>query len=305
MTLFFSRRALDTTKNKFTDNISSLTRYVSITGKTPGGKWSAKLLSQDNFIEAAEQTATSGDVLIYVHGYNTNQKDMLDRHKLIEDGLKSHGYSGVVISYDWPSEGKGTIGAYRRDLEKKAVHISKYLVEDAIQPILKSNWSPRVHLICHSMGTLVTADGFKRKKAGNWKVDQILLASGDAHDRLFEKDKAFAQPLSDHAERLTNYYSNDDAILTMALFYHGVPRVGQKGLPPKTEANHIDMYSTARYRAIVPDFDDDMAEKLYSHRWWFEDDRFYEDAAATLAGQGPEGLATRTKTNKGTWALKP
>ena len=146
-------------------------------------------------------------------------------------------------------------------------------------------------------------DGFKKKKAGDWKVDEILLASGDAHDKAFKRDSSTANALSDHSKRLTNYYSNDDAILTMAVFYHGIPRVGQKGLPPQTESNHIDMYSTARYRKIRPDFDDEAWRRSCSPiDWWFEDDRFFKDAALThWQAKGRTGLLHAPRPTRAPW----
>ncbi|TDT75402.1 alpha/beta hydrolase family protein DUF900 [Litoreibacter halocynthiae] len=308
MTLFFSRRALNTKTNTFTNNMSSLTRYVSVQGQRPDGKWSSHLLDRDAFVAAARAEPQSDDVLIYVHGFNTKQRDMLARHKLIEDGLRGQGYSGAVISFDWPSRGKTS--AYGRDL-RMAGKVGKYLVEGGILPMLESTWKPRVHLMCHSMGAFITLDGFARfgdtngPGTGAWKVDQILLASGDAHRRDFEKGTAGALVLRHHAKRLTNYYSNDDEVLTLAVAYHGKPRVGLSGMPDLVFGEHIDVYATERYRHIKPGFPNNTAEQLYSHRWWFEDTRFFEDASLTIAGGAADGLPTRTRTNLGTLALKP
>ncbi|WP_211264802.1 alpha/beta fold hydrolase [Litoreibacter arenae] len=308
MTLFFSRRALNTKTNTFTNNMSSLTRYVSVQGQRPDGKWSSHLLDRDAFVAATQAEAQSDDVLIYVHGFNTRQRDMLARHKLIEDGLRAEGYRGAVISFDWPSRGKST--SYARDL-RMAGKVGKYLVEGGVLPLLDSTWKPRVHLICHSMGAFITLDGFARfgdssgPGSGAWKVDEILFAAGDAHRRDFEKGAAGALVLRHHSKRLTNYYSNDDEVLTLAFAYHGKPRVGLSGMPDLVFAEHVDLYATERYRHIKPTFPDDTEAQLFSHRWWFEDARFLKDAALTLAGGAAGALPTRTRTNLGTLALKP
>ncbi len=308
MTLFFSRRALDTKNNRFSKNISKLTRYVSITGKTPGGKWSAQLLDKDEWVAAVRAEATSDDVLIYIHGFNTKQKDMLDRHELIETGLRDHGFRGSVVAYDWPSEGRAGLGPYRRDL-RKAEKVGRFLVADGILALLESSWRPRVHLIGHSMGAFMTLDGFSKfgdtngPGSGPWKVDQILFASGDAHRRDFEKGTAGSLVLKHHSKRLTNYYSNDDAILTLAVTYHGKARVGQQGMPDLVFSEHLDLYSTEQYRRHKPPFNDNGEEALFSHRWWFENDGFFQDAALTLRGDDANSMPTRRTTNTGGLAL--
>lgn len=304
MPLFFSRRALNRAKNKFSNNPSSLTRYVSVEGTRPkGGKWSASLMDRDDWLAAVQAEASSDDVLIYVHGYNTKQKDMLERHLMIEAGLRAQGYRGAVVSYDWPSNGRTS--AYPSDL-KDAETVSEYLVEDGILPLLEMAWRPKVHLIAHSMGAFMILDGFSGFGDTNgpgdepWKVDQILLVSGDAHKRAYEKGTPASLVLRHHSNRLTNYFSTRDEILSLAFIYHGRERVGLSGMPDLVFPEHIDLYCTEQYLKYKPTTGD---EALNSHRWWFENEGFFEDVALTLAGQDETTMPTRRTTSTGGWAL--
>ncbi len=44
-----------------------------------------------------------GDILFYVHGFNTPQATVLARHRLIRRALGRQGYTGAVVSFDWPA----------------------------------------------------------------------------------------------------------------------------------------------------------------------------------------------------------
>src|SRR5690242_3856347 len=44
-----------------------------------------------------------GDILFVVHGYNNSEDDVMQRHRLMKDGLAALAFKGVVVSFDWPS----------------------------------------------------------------------------------------------------------------------------------------------------------------------------------------------------------
>ncbi len=55
--------------------------------------------------EAGATEFDKGNIVFFVHGFNTDQWDMLERHRKIRGGLKAHGFRGCVVSFDWPSDG--------------------------------------------------------------------------------------------------------------------------------------------------------------------------------------------------------
>ena len=52
-----------------------------------------------------ENGVYNGNILVYIHGYNNNQDKLLKRHRQLKKSLQKNGFNGVVVSFDWPSEG--------------------------------------------------------------------------------------------------------------------------------------------------------------------------------------------------------
>ena len=47
---------------------------------------------------------TTGNVLVFVHGYNNRIDDIMERHNLLQAGLGAAGYQGAIISFDRPCD---------------------------------------------------------------------------------------------------------------------------------------------------------------------------------------------------------
>jgi esterase/lipase superfamily enzyme len=151
MALFFSQRAYNAQTKKFTNNAATLTRFVVIDAQTSG------TVSQGDWLDLVAAQGGRDAVLVFVHGFNTRQTEMLERLGKIEAGLRTEGYRGTVVAFDWPSD--GVLTAYdpdRRDAKKVAPH----LVGDGILPLLGMPGQPKVHLLAHSMGAYLTLRGF-------------------------------------------------------------------------------------------------------------------------------------------------
>lgn len=289
MPLIFTRRKIE--NGKFTTKHAEEPGYFSFERPASNPRrWDAKRKSRQAWLSAIQSDAGTKDVLIHVHGFNSTQTGTLSRHQALHAGLKAKGYKGAVVSYDWPNRGRGTPGAYGTDLTKNAPAISRFLVEDAILPLLEMSWKPRVHLFAHSMGAFVIAHGFMQfgnsfgPGTGPWKINHILQASGDAHRDWYETGAGASLSLEEHSRRLTNFNTRDDAILSLSAGWNGgQKRVGLNGLPAHTSREHFNVDGTRTYRDTKPDFGGDNGkEALYSHRWWFESDWFFERAARTL-----------------------
>ncbi|AZV77009.1 alpha/beta fold hydrolase [Parasedimentitalea marina] len=301
MALFFSRRTYNSQKKKFTNNPSAVTRYVNITEQTPDGDIrKGSIVSQDDWLELVRQDGGDNGVLIYVHGFNTSQKDMLDRMAKIEAGLKSNGYKGAVIAFDWPSD--GTIFTYDRD-RSDAKKVAPHLVGDGILPLLSMSPKPKINLIAHSMGALVVLRAFSdfgdSAGSGNevWGTEQVMFASGDVDSTWLEKGAWGSLVLKQRSKRFTNYYSGRDRVLALSdgVINGGRDRVGHEGMPKLTAKGHWDIYCNEQYLRDVPKAKQTIT---YSHRWWFDNDGFYEDLALTIGGDDDaQDMPTRRKTN--------
>lgn len=306
MPLFFSRRAYNTSKKRFTNSVSKPTRYVSINGTAPGpGGWSGHMRKRNDWLAEVKAAGGDRDVLIYVHGFNTSQHDMLARSVLIERGLRAHGFRGAVVSFDWPSD--GNVLAYDRDKED-AKEVASSLVTDGIWPIMKMSPRPKVHLLAHSMGAYLITRALapygdaSGPGSGTWRCDQIMFASADLYRNTLAKGASNQLLISHRSKRLTNYYNLEDKVLKLSSnIVHGTKaRAGRKGIPNKIAKDHVDVSCTDQYRRDAEPID---PGATYSHRWWFENDGFYEDMALTLAGTPKTAMTTRFTTTGTDYAL--
>ena len=122
---FFPAATYNAQKKKFTLKPAARTRYVHITQQSPGGKIrKGSIVKQAKWLDLVRQEGGDSAVLIYVHGFNTSQKDMLDRLGKIEGNLRANGYQGAVVAFDWPSDGSvHTYDSDRSDAKAVAPHL--------------------------------------------------------------------------------------------------------------------------------------------------------------------------------------
>ncbi|MEP5154439.1 alpha/beta fold hydrolase [Planktotalea sp.] len=293
--LFATRRSFNATKNILTNNPSSVTRYLSIKSATePPAKWRDGFYKREDWLRFVMQEASTNEVLIYVHGFNTTQAGNLRRLDKIKAGLKAQGYKGAVIGFDWPSSGNPL--DYDGDLGR-AKQTAQYLISELAIPLMFLPERPKVHLLAHSMGGYSVLKGLQdmgdSKGPGNWALDQVVFASADVHQPSMERGAWGALIMRHRSKRFTNYYSGDDNVLKLSKFINGTrKRVGRAGLPSPAFSTHIDVSCTAQFRrdeTNLPDI------SFLSHRWWFESAPFYKDLALTLAGKDGFSSGTRLK----------
>ena len=231
MTLFFTRRAFNNRTNKFTINPATLTRYVEITGTSEKvnkthiidkADWKAKVIAK----------AETPELVIFVHGFNTDQGEMIRRQRKIEEGLRGNGYRGAVIGYDWPSD--GSKHAYDKD-RKDAKATAPYLVTEGIALFLNETPRMKIHVIAHSMGMYLTARGFSgvgdAPGARKWGIDQMMTVAADVDDEWMRSGAWGSLVMELRTNRLTNYYSPADRVLKLSKFINGMrPRLGPGGI---------------------------------------------------------------------------
>ncbi len=292
MPLFVTRRSFNASTGRFTHNRASVTRHVAVPDATsPGGD---HIVDQATWLSLVKQGAQAGEILIFIHGFNTEQAEMLERRRKIELGLAAVGWTGLVIGFDWPSD--GTVLGYLSD-RGDAKHTAPYLVVDAIGPILNLRPQPKVHLLCHSMGSYLTLRGFSGVGDGGapgtvpWGVDQVAFVAADADKPWMESGAWGALVMDLRCKRLTNYYSTFDRVLSLSEgIVHGQQRAGRNGMPVAIPSRFHDVYCGAQYEAKVPPSGKTMRG---SHTWYFDDPGFYADLAQTLAGADPATMPTR------------
>lgn len=251
-----------------------------------------------------------GDIVIYVHGFNTEPGDMLRRLRKLKAALAGNGYRGTVIGFDWPSAGQAL--NYLED-RKDAKASALALVDEGISTfaaLQRPDCPIDVHVLAHSMGCYVVREAFDDADdrpavaARSWSVSQVLLVAADLSVSSLSAGSAKSSSLYRHAVRVTHYHNPLDEVLSLSAVKRlGVsPRSGRVGmerpLPPKA----VDIYCGARFRAVAGPEPGLQA----GHTWYFDDPVFLRDVALTVAGRlDRHELPTRAPTDRGGLGLVP
>lgn len=304
MTLFYSRRAFDTSTRRFTNHFAHHTSYVSL-GTSDGKVSKGGLLTATDWAKAVKKAAKNGHVVIYVHGFNTKQAMMLTRQTLLEDGLNGQGFEAAVVAFDWPSDGVTSISAYKRD-RKDAALSAVPMIRDGIAALKKMDPSLKVHLVAHSMGTYLTLMGLHYADDlfdNGPLIDQIAFIAADADQRWLMKSAWGAKAATRACTQLTHYYSIEDLVLDFsgAIPNFNTKRSGQHGLLPWPAETFRDVNCKDRYWAVTKSHEHG---EFWSHGWYFEDERLHQDLAQTLMGISHKDVKTRTLLADGDQRLK-
>lgn len=231
----------------------------------------------------------TGDILIYIHGFNTPMDTMLERHRLIRSSLEGWGYQGAVISFDWPSDDNAlNYLEDRTDAKLTALR----LVDEGISSfaaLQTPDCRINLHVLAHSMGAYVLREAFDDADdrpgvaSHSWSVSQLMLISGDISASSMEAGNPKSSSLYRHCVRLTNYFNPFDDVLSLSNIKRiGVsPRVGRIGMPPLIPPKAVDVNCGNYYR----DHEDEFAGiPNRAHVWYFHDTRFFRDVFYTIQG---------------------
>ena len=253
-----------------------------------------------------------GDIVIYVHGFNQSQRSMLERHRKIRKGLEKHGFKGIVISFDWPSQDSAL--NYLEDRTDAKMTAFK-LVEDGIKSfaaLQRPDCRINLHVLAHSMGCYVVREAFDDADdrpavaARSWSVSQLMMMSGDISASSMTQGNSKSSSLYRHCVRMTNYYNPYDDVLTLSNVKRvGVsPRVGRIGLPTHMPEKAVNVCCGPYYKKNRGNFEGVVSNA--AHTWYFFDDRLMQDVHYTIQGAiDRNDIPTRVPTDRGNLALDP
>ena len=256
------------------------------------------------------ESFTTGDVLVFVHGYNNRIQDVMQRHNLLQNGLKSAGFTGAIVSFDWPSD-DSTLNYLedRRDAKATALR----LVDDGIKLIAALQKERRrrrceidVHLLGHSTGAYVIREAFADAEQHasitsiNWTVSQIAFIGADISAASMSHGSSKSQALFRHAVRITNYSNRFDRPLKISNVKRlgTAPRVGRIGLPDDAHTKCVDVDCSGHWQGLRNNDEDFVGD--FTHSWHFGDQLFARDLAYTIAGDiDRHRIPTRRMENGG------
>ena len=163
-----------------------------------------------------------GDVLIYVHGFKqTFETAALDAAHLA-DGIK---FRGQTMVFSWPSKAGLFDYAYDRD----SAMWSRDNFERVLQSVVTTPGAGRVHIVAHSMGTMLTLESLRQlyARSGDSAADRIgavVFASPDIDMDVFSSAVIRIGPLG---RKITVVAAtNDRALALSGRLAGGMTRVG-------------------------------------------------------------------------------
>jgi esterase/lipase superfamily enzyme len=162
------------------------------------------------------------DVLIYVHGFNqTFETAVLDAARL-SDGIR---FRGDTLAFCWPSRAKLLDYGYDRD----SAMWSRDALEKVLDGLLASPTVGRLHIVAHSIGTMLAMEALRQLYAhqGDQVADRlgaVVFASPDIDMDVFASSVEHIGPIARKITVLTA--TNDRALALSRWMAGGMTRVG-------------------------------------------------------------------------------
>lgn len=170
--------------------------------------------------QAFAHAANGRDVLLYVHGYNETFESAATSAATLSDAI---GFQGKTALFAWPSGGRllNYIG------DRESATWSRDGFEAALRAIGSNPSIGRVHIVAHSMGTLLTLESLRQIAPNDplrQKLGAIVFASPDIDIDVFESNVTKLGPL---ASRMTMIIDPGDlALAASARLAGGITRAG-------------------------------------------------------------------------------
>jgi esterase/lipase superfamily enzyme len=167
-------------------------------------------------------TGGGGDVLIYVHGFKqTFETAALDAAHLA-DGIK---FRGQTMVFSWPSKA----GLFDYAYDRESAMWSRDEFERVLQSAVTTPGVGRVHIVAHSMGTMLTLESLRQLYARNGdavtdKIGAVVFASPDIDMDVFSSAVVRIGPIG---RKITVVAAtNDRALALSGRIAGGMTRVG-------------------------------------------------------------------------------
>lgn len=162
------------------------------------------------------------NILVFVHGYNTNfSSAVLRTAQFVHDS----GYNGIPVLFTWASRGRTLDYVY--DLNS-TLHARDSMLEAAVSISNDTNVN-RIDILAHSMGNFLTVEAMRQRAlSGKFnsggRINSVILAAPDIDVDLFQRQLDWLKAGDPPVFVLT---SSDDKALRLSRRIAGnVDRVG-------------------------------------------------------------------------------
>ena len=168
------------------------------------------------------QTGGGPDVLIYVHGFKqTFETAVLDAAHL-SDGIK---FRGRTMVFSWPSKA----GLFDYAYDRESAMWSRDDFERVLSSIVSAPGAGRVHIVAHSMGTMLALESLRQLYARygdtvTGRIGAVVFAAPDIDMDVFSSAINRIGPLAGKITVITA--TNDRALALSGRIAGGMTRVG-------------------------------------------------------------------------------
>ena len=266
--------------------------------------------------EALRKVMTGGrDVVVYVHGYNTDFRGAAKGALVLQERLAARDVrldgprkAPAVVLFTWPSDGRVTPWvSYRSDRLEAAPSgyaLGRALLKmrDFLRTIPREEMcGSGIHLYCHSMGNFVLQNAVERVAMHSpgqrmpRLLDQVFMVAPDVDDTVFRDGEPLAQ-LPDLCDGVHVYFNESDNALRVSDATKANPeRLGARGVSHPGELHQkveqIDCHGFAH-----------AVDRLVGHGYHLSREVF-QDARVWIDGRmDPPGLR-RPGPRRNTWRL--
>ncbi len=261
---------------------------------------------------ADSRVSDGGDVVIFIHGYNNSPQVISERQKFLSEDLAAEGFSGMIVSFDWPAA-NSTLN-YLED-RSDAAAVAKLLVTYGIARLVRGQedgCKTNVHLLGHSTGAYIICEALAQaEKDGalfkqDWRLDQVAFIGGDVSGGTLERDAAWSKPLFDRCVRLTNYQNPFDHVLAVsnAKRLGTSPRAGRVGVKPdRAHPKVVNVDCGDYFQTLNPK--KSRFNGTFAHSWHIGNRVWARDFALTLtSGIDRNAIPTRREAGGGRLVLQ-
>jgi esterase/lipase superfamily enzyme len=168
------------------------------------------------------ESGTGRDVLIYVHGFKQTFETAALDAAYLSDNVK---FNGQTVLFSWPSKAGLFDYAYDRD----SAMWSRDEFERVLRSIVEAPNGGRIHIVAHSMGTMLTLESLRQLYAryGDTvanRIGAIVFASPDIDMDVFSSSVTRIGPLAGKITVIAA--TNDRALVFSGQMAGGMTRVG-------------------------------------------------------------------------------
>ena len=200
----------------------------SLTGRVASivmGDWSIasvrRVAQCGEAADAFAAAATGRDVLLYVHGYRETFSSSAINAAQLSEGIK---FRGATALFTWPS----AASTFDYGYDRESALWSRDAFEDLLKALAESPSGGSVHIVAHSMGTLLTLETLRMLRASGGeaamaRIGAVVLAAPDVDLDLFTRS---VERLGPDAQKITVISSTNDRALALSGRLAGSARAG-------------------------------------------------------------------------------